>query len=208
MAIYLSKKHEKAGFYLLIWQIDESLVELQAMLSSEILTDAELAETRHPQKQLEFFASRIAIKALADQLEIVCLGIKKDEYGKPYMVGNNWQMSLTHSQQFIAVAMHPYKPIGIDLEKPSEKMWKILPRLFSQTEIERVGNNLDKLSIYWSAKEALYKLYGKRKVDFRENLLLQEENETLIGYIDMPDYKHKHEVWVEEIGNYFLTIAL
>lgn len=207
MPVLFTKKYDNEC-HLLVWQITESAIELQAMLSSDILTDAELAETRHPQKQLEFYASRLAIQTLAANLGIAFFGIKKDEYGKPFMVGNEWQMSLTHSNKYIAVAMHAQKSLGIDIEKPSEKMKKILPRLFSTSEIAEIADDLDKLSVYWSAKEALYKLYGKRKVDFRKNLLVFEDKHKIIGKISMPDWQFDHEIWVEKIEEYFLTIAL
>lgn len=207
MPVLFTKKYDNEC-HLLVWQITESAIELQAMLSSDILTDAELAETRHPQKQLEFYASRLAIQTLAAKLGIAFFGTKKDEYGKPFMVGNEWQMSLTHSNRYIAVAMHAQKSLGIDIEKPSEKMKKILPRLFSTSEIDEIADDLNKLSVYWSAKEALYKLYGKRKVDFRKDLLVFEANYKIIGKISMPDWQFDHEIWVEKIEEYFLTIAL
>ena len=80
MPVILEKKYEN-NISLAVWQITESHDELQAMLPSEILTDAELASISHPQKQIEFFCSRLVIKHLANSLNIKYLGIKKDENG-------------------------------------------------------------------------------------------------------------------------------
>ena len=189
--IHLKKPNENSptgGWGAAIWQITETHDELMAMLSSEILTDAELAEIHHPLKQIEFFASRLCLQFLANSLNIKYLGTKKNEYGKPFLVGSSWQMSLTHTPKYIAVVMHETLPVGIDMEKPSEKMRRISHKFLSESELGNAENDIEKLCIYWSAKEAMYKIYGKRKVIFNENLFVFpfEKGEKMIdGKIKM-----------------------
>lgn len=209
MPVIIEKTY-KNQLFIAVWEITESHNELQAMLPSEILTDAELASIHHPQKQTEFFCSRLTIKYLANQLGITYLGIKKDEYGKPYLVGSDWQFSLTHTANYIAVAMHPNKPLGIDMEKPNETLRRIAHKFLSETERDAAGNDLDKLCIYWSAKEALYKLYGKRKVIFIDNLMVYpfEKNQQVIsGRIKMSSIDEQYQLLVEKIDNYYLVTA-
>lgn len=196
--------------YLAVWQITESHDELQAMLPSEILTDAELATIHHPQKQIEFFCSRLTIKFLADKLGIRYLGIKKDQYGKPYLVGSDWQFSLTHTIEYIAVVMHETRALGIDMEQPSEKLLRIAHKYLSETERTDANEDLDKLCIYWSAKEALYKLYGKRKVIFIDNLLVSPFNkhqQVIIGRLRINEIDEQYSIIVEKIDKYYLVIA-
>lgn len=133
MPVILEKKYHN-DIHLAVWQITESHDELQAMLPSEILTDAELASISHIQKQVEFFCSRLIIKHLANSLGIKYLGIKKDEFGKPYLVGTHWQMSLTHTSNYVAAVMHPTEALGIDMEKPSEKLRRVAHKFLSETE--------------------------------------------------------------------------
>lgn len=196
--------------YIAVWQITESHDELQAMLPSEILTDAELATIHHTQKQIEFFCSRLTIKYLADKLGIRYLGIKKDEYGKPYLVGSDWQFSLTHTIEYIAVVMHETRALGIDMEQPSEKLLRIAHKYLSKTERTDANEDLDKLCIYWSAKEALYKLYGKRKVIFIDNLLVSPFNkhqQVIIGRLRINEIDEQYSIIVEKIDKYYLVIA-
>jgi phosphopantetheinyl transferase len=196
---------------LAVWQITEPHDELLALLPSTILTDAELASIAHPQKQVEFFCSRLCISYLAKKIGFEYLGIKKDEYGKPYLVGSSWQMSLTHTMKFVAVVMHPTKPLGIDLEKPNQKLLKIGNRLFSDSEMAFVNDNLDKLCMLWSAKEALYKLYGKRGVFFRENLFVDEfdlRTMTSKARIEIDDWSSKHQLLIEQIEEFWMVIAI
>lgn len=196
--------------YIAVWQITESHDELQAMLPSEILTDAELATIHHTQKQIEFFCSRLTIKYLADKLGIRYLGIKKDQYGKPYLVGSDWQFSLTHTIEYIAVVMHETRALGIDMEQPSEKLLRIAHKYLSETERTDANEDLDKLCIYWSAKEALYKLYGKRKVIFIDNLLVSPFNkhqQVIIGRLRINEIDEQYSIIVEKIDKYYLVIA-
>lgn len=209
MPIILEKVYTD-NLYLAVWKIDELHDELQAMLPSEILTDAELATIHHPQKQMEFFSSRLTIKHLANKLGFKYKGIKKDEFGKPYLVGTDWQMSLTHTLRYVAVAIHPTKAVGLDIEKPSDKLKRIEHKFLSESEIEDANSDIRKLCIYWSAKETLYKIYGKRKVFFIENLFVYpfEENAVSIkGFIKMPSFEREVEMFIEEIDEYILVVG-
>ncbi|GAB3510342.1 4'-phosphopantetheinyl transferase family protein [Emticicia fontis] len=207
MPVIIEKQYKNHS-YVAIWHITESHDVLQAMLPSEILTDAELADIHHPQKQIEFFCSRLTIKYLADKLGIKYLGIKKDEYGKPYLVGSDWQFSLTHTIEYIAVVMHENLPLGIDMEQPSEKLLRIANKYLSETEKNDAGTDLDKLCIYWSAKEALYKLYGKRKVIFIDNLLIspfRKDQQVIEGRLKINEIDEQYSLIVEKIAQYYLV---
>ncbi len=209
MPVILQKKY-KNDIHLAVWKITESHDELQAILPSEILTDAELAGIHHPHKQTEFFCSRLIIKYLADLLGIKYLGIKKDIYGKPYLVGTHWQMSLTHTTHFVAAVMHPSNPLGVDMERPSEKIMRIKHRFMSENELIDAKTDLEKLCIYWSAKEALYKLYGKRKVFFIENLYIspfQKEDSKILGKLKINDIDANYDIYVERIDGFILVVA-
>lgn len=209
MPVILEKEYEN-NISLAVWQITESHDELQAMLPSEILTDAELASISHPQKQIEFFCSRLVIKHLANSLGIKYLGIKKDEHGKPYLAGSNWQMSITHTSNYVAAAMHPSEALGMDMEKPSEKLQRIAHKFLSEPERMGVENDIEKLCIYWSAKESLYKLYGKRKVIFNENLHIfpfQKEQKKITGQLKINDLDEEYSIYIEKIDGYILVVA-
>lgn len=209
MPVILEKKYEN-NISLAVWKITESHDELQAMLPSEILTDAELAAISHPQKQVEFFCSRLVIKYLANSLDIKYLGIKKDEHGKPYLVSSNWQMSITHTSNYVAAVMHPSEALGMDMEMPSEKLQRIAHKFLSETERIEAENDIEKLCIYWSAKEALYKLYGKRKVIFNENLFIfpfKKEQNKITGRLTINEIDEEYGIYVEKIDGYILVVA-
>lgn len=207
MPIVIEKQYSNESI-LAVWKIEETHDVLQALLPSEILTDAELAGISHAQKQIEFFCSRLAIKHLTGKLGIRYMGIKKDEFGKPYLVGSDWQFSLTHTADYVAVVMHKTQPLGIDMEKPSEKLLKIAHKFLSETERTDADGDLDKLCIYWSAKEALYKLYGKRKVIFIDHLMIApfgKHQPIISGRLKINDIDQSYQIIVEKIDKYYLV---
>ncbi|MGR3810247.1 4'-phosphopantetheinyl transferase family protein [Jiulongibacter sp. NS-SX5] len=202
------QKECQSGAHLLVWEATEDLSSLFASIPSTILTDAEYLTAKTHQKKLELLCSRVAIRHLAADLGINFKGINKDENGKPFLDGTPWEMSITHSKHFMAVVMHPTKPVGVDIERPQEKMWRIKERLYTEPEIEIIGEDLNLMSIFWSAKEALYKLYGKRGTDFKENLKIKGDSSQLFGEIIMPDHHQTHAIHVEPIDGYFLVWAV
>jgi hypothetical protein len=63
--------------------------------------------------------------------------------------------------------------------------------MFSPLELKDAGNSVEKNCVYWSAKEALMKVYGKKDLVFSENLLVEpfslESAGILTGRIITPE---------------------
>jgi phosphopantetheinyl transferase len=87
----------------------------------------------------------------------------------------------------VAAQIHPDKPVGIDLEQPRPKLLTVMRRVLTDDEWLDGANNLLKLCVYWCAKEALYKIYGKRSLVFTEQILIKpfalEQRGTVKGTI-------------------------
>ena len=58
------------------------------------------------------------------------------------------------------------------------------------------GTRLEHLHYYWGAKEALYKCYGRRRLDFKEHILIEPfeyaENGKTTGTVIKDDFKLLH----------------
>jgi phosphopantetheinyl transferase len=200
-------KTYKNGVSVLVWRIEESIDELLTQLPHSIVDDPVFTKIQVTHLKTEFLVGRLITGTICDYLSIGYQGIEKDIHGKPHLANVAWEMSLTHSQSFVAVAVHPSKAIGIDIEKPNKKLRRIMPRLFTEAENEMVNGDLVMMSWFWSAKEALYKLYGKRGIDFREHLQLNYSASKFSGEIILPDYKSNHDFLIEQIDDYYLVIA-
>jgi phosphopantetheinyl transferase len=61
-------------------------------------------------------------------------------------------------------------PVGIDIEKPVEKLGRISHRFLNEEEFNDSMGDLRKLCIYWSGKEAIFKLNGKVGLNFKNDI--------------------------------------
>lgn len=196
------------GVSILVWEIQESNDELLKKLPASIVEDSTFKKIKVAHLKTEFLVGRLITQQIATYLDINFEGIEKDIHGKPHLKNVAWEMSLSHSKSFVVVAVHPEKAIGIDIEVPNNKLRRIMPRLFSEAENIMVGEDIVKMSWFWSAKEALYKLYGKRGIDFKEHLFLKYSSTRFTGEIKLPDYESQHNFNIEQIENYYLIIAI
>lgn len=165
-----------------VWEITEVESEL-AFLALESCPDELVA----PTKRLEFLAVRALLRTVCGRLGIDYQGTSKDEFGKPHLKGAHQHISLTHSFPFVAVQIDAQQSVGIDLEQPKQNLLRVASRVFNADELMRAGESLTLLCILWCAKEALYKLYGKRGLSFKTQVAiqgLQQPSEgTLVGHV-------------------------
>ena len=157
-----------------LWKINEDIETLHKQLFLSRQEQDELNNIKVDSRKLEWLASRILLKSLAKshqdrgrEPEIV-----KDVYGKPHLAGSAVSISLSHSFPFAAAIIHTQQEVGIDIEKPREQLLRIQHKFLSPEERSDAKNDLQKLCVYWTAKEALYKLYGRRQLILQEQILI------------------------------------
>lgn len=124
----------------------------------------------HNKKRLEWLSGRMLLKQLTEAMGLEYKGILKDTFGKPHLRDHSYQISLSHSFPFVAAQISHHNAVGIDIEQPTKKLLRIGPRILDPTELSDAGTDVLKHCVYWCAKEALYKLYGKRGVLFTHHL--------------------------------------
>ena len=170
----ISSLFENNQASILIWEMTESIDEIQAMLlQPELFTDDYSALTNDKRRR-EFLASRLALSKLFGKE--VKIEYKTD--GKPYIPHEETQISITHSGKWIAVMAHPTRICGIDLECRTEKFRKLYKRFLNPDEQKYLFDETDltKVQLAWSAKEALFKIIGNEAVDFANHLHIEPFN--------------------------------
>jgi phosphopantetheinyl transferase len=166
----LENLHNEINSAWALWKIEED----EASLSTEV-KDFEILPgyITNPIKQKEFLAGRVLIKHLLARRGLEFSGLTKDEFGKPFLKGHRYHVSLSHSYPYVAAVIDMLKPVGIDLEQPKDKLLKIAPRVLSATELRDAGNDIAKHCVYWCAKEALIKIHGKKDLVLAKNLAVE-----------------------------------
>lgn len=170
----LQKDNAQSGWAL--WFITETEEELQEA-SGEIIDNTIASYS----KRLEWLAGRALLKGLVEQCGMDFYGLTKNEFGKPSLLKHLHHISLSHSYPYVAAQIDLHTEVGIDLEQPKPKLLNIAPRVLASTELADAGQDITKHCVYWCAKEALYKSYGKRGLHFADHLIVKPFNLARIG---------------------------
>ena len=170
----IEKRSLKSGAIFGIWKIEEPAEFFDGLLT---LTAAESDERSRikGRRQEEWLASRWLLHILSERLQRD--EILKDQYGKPHLANSDWEISISHTHGYTAVMAGPTK-LGIDIQKPVEKIARIAHKYLHPDELENIGHQKEQqfLHVYWGAKESLYKAYGRRFLDFKNDILIDPFN--------------------------------
>lgn len=153
-----------------IWEISESVDQLLKKVVLSENGEKELEGISHPIKQRERLASRCCVQELVKQVGKEYKGITKDEHDKPHLIDLNYHISISHSYPYAAAILHKKLPVGIDIEKPVEKIGRIAHRFLNENEFSDCDGEIKKLCIYWAGKEAIFKLNGKIGLNFKKDI--------------------------------------
>jgi phosphopantetheinyl transferase len=142
----------------------------------EHLTDEEKAiiDPLSPRKRTEWLASRELLFKISNLPQR--LGCVYDEFGKPELKGSDKHISISHSELWCAAMISDVR-CGVDVQIYSKTVERIAGRFLTEKDLKeaaRTNNPLHHLHVLWGVKECMYKGYGKKKLGFRENILITE----------------------------------
>ena len=166
----------------------------------------------HEQKNenLHWLASRALVNYIFPNKKTE---ISKDLFNKPSLKidDEDFHISITHSFQFAAIIVSKNKTIAIDIEKLDERIQRVKHKFMRDDEMQFVTkeHETEMLVTIWSAKETLYKYYGKKELDFKENLKIEpfifSSKFELSGLIQKENLNQKLIINAEVIDGYILT---
>jgi phosphopantetheinyl transferase len=153
-------------------------------------------------RQREFVATRI--------LRHNHIGFEHIHYntlGAPFIEGEGF-ISISHSKNLVGLAVNKNHTVGLDLEFPREKILRIKTKFLSDREMSLFDiEDFKVVTSLWSAKEAMYKLAGRKQILFSEELLLSPSTENrLEGTIINPDHRLKVKLDIFEYEDTIITI--
>ena len=204
------KKYQIAAPHIRVglWEIAE---EESFFLQKLSLSEAEHTEMSQylSQRRVSWLAARYLLKKMLGN----DAKIEKDADGKPFVVGANarWHISLSHSGKWVAAIVAPC-PVGIDIERVSERIERVAPRVMNAEKFKNLQSDTRHahLHVYWGAKEALYKAYGRRELDFRAHIRIKpfdfdRNNGYTEGGVEKENVLMNFAVFYEEIENFILV---
>lgn len=198
MALFLTKDFDDpARSRIGVWQISESEAELRAMTSipSDELEEISYIRSESLRKQ------KLAVRALLDAMFEDKVYLSHHDNGKPYIENNSINISITHTEKYVAVILDEDDEVGIDLESLDRDFSAVEKKALSEDEIEDLDDERknEQLAIYWCAKEAIYKLTSQYGVDFAEQIEVDgfrfhDEGDLDATFTDDDGYEHELEL--------------
>ncbi len=194
----------------IVWEGSESPAELL-----DPLPEAWRGQLPHNDVRLkDTLSARRALLALAP--DAARDGFEKDNFGKPHFKGlDTLEFSLSHSHGHAAALVSP-QACGVDLQLRVDKILK-LRRKFERPDerafIEGQADEVGALHVLWGAKESLFKLWGKRLIDWHEHLIVYEfehnpKGGEFKGEVRKDGVVIRAKLWFRWIGDYCLVAAV
>jgi phosphopantetheinyl transferase len=185
-----------------IWKIEEA----------ESFFDVPLQRTiTHPHKRLQHLAGRYLLRHLFPEfpLEMIRLADTK----KPFLEGEPFHFSISHSGDFAAAMVSRINRTGVDIEKVSEKVAMISHKFLSGKDKEILDeqssiNKVQLMTMMWSCKEAVFKWYGLGGVDFREHMQLISVSENIAGWENVIRFQKQEEIFLDLHSRFFGELCL
>ena len=186
MALYLTKELDN-GAKIYVWHITESEEELRQNTSVPDDELEELTFLKSEARRKEKLAERALINTIFED-ERVYLG--HHDNGRPYLQNMATEISISHTNDFVAIILHPDENLGIDIERLDRDFSAVEKKALSEEEQEDLSDRHRslQLAIYWCAKEAIYKRMSISGVDFAEQIEVDRFNPHDEGEINATFY--------------------
>ena len=199
MGLYLKKELENEAV-IGVWQITETEEELKELSStpSDEMEEISFIRSESLRKQ------RLAVRALLNTMFDDKVYLSHHDNGKPYIENSAINISITHTNRYVAVILNPTEDVGIDCESLDRDFSAVKKKALSEDEIEEVEEideeqRNEQLAIYWCAKEAVYKMMSQYKVDFAEQIEIEDfqmrgEGELEATFTDKDGFEQELEL--------------
>ena len=196
MALYLKKKLENKAI-IGVWQITETEEELKALTSVPTDEMEEILLIRNESQRRQ----KLAVRALLNELFEEKMYLNHHDNGKPFLENCVTNISITHTDKYVAVITHDEDDLGIDIESLDRDFSAVEKKALSEEEIEDLDEDKknDQLAIYWCAKEAIFKRMSQNRVDFAEQIEVERfrpkgEGELEATFIHKDEHEEEFEL--------------
>lgn len=181
MALYFKKKLENDAT-IAVWEVTETeqeLIDLSSTPSDE-MEEISYIKSESLRKQ------RLAVRALLNELFDEKVYLSHHDNGKPYLENMATNISITHTDRFVAVILHDEEEVGIDIESQDRDFSAVEKKALSEEEIEDLDEDRknEQLAIYWCAKESIFKRVSAFNIDFSEQIEVEHFRPKEDGSLD------------------------
>lgn len=165
--------HKNCTIYIadIIFDINQLKCQISLSESNELFFE----NIKNERRKAEWLSVRYYLQSILDAPIQICYL----ESGKPFLEGSDWRISISHSNEKIAIILSSNYSVAIDIENISERTLKVQHKYVRDDEkLMFPIFNAYSSTLIWCAKETLYKLIQIQNVDFLNNLIVSEIDST------------------------------
>ena len=185
MSIYLQRCGD--NYKLGVWKMQESTSELLALLPDQAYYENAITQFKTPRRVEEWLSVRVLLTQLMGEHHVV----QYQADGKPYIEGNKWYISISHTKGYVAVIVSKTSSVGIDIEHYAQRIHKVSSKFMRDDEVVNLYNddNTWSLLLHWSAKETMFKSINDIEIDFKKHLHILPFEISKGGFFEAREYK-------------------
>lgn len=181
-----------------VWKITETEEELMRLSSvpTDEMEEISLIRNENMRKQ------RLAVRALLNEVFEDKVYLSHHDNGKPFLENCITNISITHTDRYVAIITHQEEDLGIDMESVDRDFSAVREKALSEDEKDDLDEDdrlNEQLALYWCAKEAIFKRMSQSKVDFAGQIRVKrfnpkDEGELEATFIHKDGYEEEFEL--------------
>ena len=136
MALYLRKKLDNKA-EIAVWQVTETEEELLDLISipTDELEEIMLFRSESQRKQ------KLAVRALLNEVFEEKMYLNHHDNGQPYLENCVTNISITHTDKYVAIIIHDEEDLGIDIESLDRDFSAVEKKALSEDEIDDLDDD-------------------------------------------------------------------
>jgi 4'-phosphopantetheinyl transferase EntD len=143
-------------------------------------------DVSHPFKRLQHLAGRYLLSFLFEDFPLK--EIQVADTRQPFLASEKYHFSISHCGEYAAAIVSGTSRVGVDIERITPRIETVAGKFLTEDEahyfnedyalfLEQWGlrgrMHQEFLTLIWSAKEAIFKWYGRGELDFRQHMQLK-----------------------------------
>ncbi len=170
------EQHFSSTSCLGIWYLEETTDQLYSQLDDKEWIASIHANPFEHRKRV-MLAARLLLKHMLGEEKCICY----HQSGRPYLADQSYNISISHTGNYIAIILDRNRKVGIDIEQYTDKVLRAQHRFIAEGEQIEEGKEQVHLLLHWSAKEALFKILDPSSIDFVKHLYIDPFKPIEIG---------------------------
>ncbi len=203
-------KRETPDAVLGIWEITETEEDLYRKVRLSAPEKSFFTSLKSPLRKKHWLSYRLILPHLLSN-ELVS-SMHYDAFGKPHLDNGAGHISVAHSGKYAALIFSRNAEVGVDIEQVKPKIVHLAGKFLSPREeaFNRADSmQAERLCLIWCAKEALYKLYGRKNLSFRAHINIKpfscQQSGTINGQVMQEGSEKNYLLHYETIDDYKLV---